>query len=256
MANDIDIEDIDLSIKIIVVGNGQVGKTTMAIKFVKNIYTSEYKKTLGVDFLSTKRYLKPLDKEVDFTVWDTAGQEQYNAITRRYYRGSDACLIVFSISDRNSFENVQAWYDKVKAECENIVIYLVMSKIDLADSAQVTEEEAAQLAKKLGVKLEKVSSKNGIRVKEVFENLAIDHFKKGKYSSSTDNVDNIIKGDKSIPNKEEKKDNDDDIKEIKSSFAKDTKKKDEKQTPFQLEGKNETNKEEDKKKKKKKKNCC
>ena len=170
------IEDMNASLKIIVVGNGQVGKTTLTIKYVKNIYTTEYKKTLGVDFLNTQRYIKSIDKEVDFYIWDTAGQDYYNSITRRYYKGADAALIVFAINDKDSFDNIISWYDKIYQECDNIPIILVMSKIDLKHEAVVSDIEAENLAKKLNIDFMKVSSKDNIMVNEVFEKLAIIHF--------------------------------------------------------------------------------
>jgi Ras-related protein Rab-23 len=173
------IEDMETSMKIIVVGNGVVGKTSMTQRFAKNIFTNDYKKTLGVDFLMKKKYIKVIDKEVEFMIWDTAGQEYYDAITRRYYKGASGAVIVFSITDRDSFIAVKKWRDKVKAECDEIPMLLVQNKIDLTDQAVVTDKEARDLASELGLNLYRVSVKDNTMVSEVFENLAIDFFKKG-----------------------------------------------------------------------------
>ena len=169
------------TMKIIVVGNGKVGKTTLTIKYVKGKFTSDYKKTLGVDFLNIKRYIKNIEKEIEFYIWDTAGQDYYNSITKRYYKGAyykgaDAALIVFAINDKDSFDNIISWYDKIYQECDNIPIILVMSKIDLKHEAVVSDIEAENLAKKLNIDFMKVSSKDNIMVNEVFEKLAIIHF--------------------------------------------------------------------------------
>ncbi len=75
-------QDVDVSLKVIVVGNGQVGKTSMITRFAKGIFTNEYKKTLAVDFLERKMVVEPAGEEVTFLLWDTAGQEEYDAITR------------------------------------------------------------------------------------------------------------------------------------------------------------------------------
>ena len=139
------------TMKIIVVGNGKVGKTTLTIKYVKGKFTSDYKKTLGVDFLNIKRYIKNIEKEIEFYIWDTAGQDYYNSITKRYYKGADAALIVFAINDKDSFDNIISWYDKIYQECDNIPIILVMSKIDLKHEAVVSDIEAENLAKKLNI---------------------------------------------------------------------------------------------------------
>ena len=202
----IEEESLNPSLKIIVVGNGKVGKTTLTIKFVKNIFTSEYKKTLGVDFLNAKRYIKTIDKEVDYYIWDTAGQDYYNAITRRYYKGADGALIVFAINDRESFDNITSWYDKVINECGKIPIILVMSKIDLKNESLITDKEAESLSKELKIPLMKVSSKDGTMVNEVFEKLAIQHFKNNNCSNGLENIENLQKGKLKVRN--------DDIKEI------------------------------------------
>lgn len=68
--------------KVIVVGNGQVGKTSMITRFAKGVFTDSYKKTLAVDFLEKRMIVEPMNEEVTFLLWDTAGQEEYDAITR------------------------------------------------------------------------------------------------------------------------------------------------------------------------------
>ena len=210
------IEDLNPSMKIIVIGNGQVGKTSLTIKFVKDIFTTQYKQTLGVDFLNIKKYIKKIDQEIDFYIWDTAGQDNYNAITRRYYRGADACLIVFAINDRNSFIQVKSWYEKMIQECGNIPAALIMSKIDLKDDIKVSNEEGEHLSKELKLKLFKVSSKQGTNVEECFEYLAIIHYNiKGNFSTGADNIEDLKKEIKII---EEKIDDDNkDIEELPSA---------------------------------------
>ena len=189
------IEDIETSLKIIVVGNGVVGKTSMAQRFAKNIYTDDYKKTLGVDFLLKKKYIKQIDKEVEFMIWDTAGQEYYDAITRKYYKGASGALIVFSITDKLSFDSVRKWKEKVRSECNDIPILLVMNKIDLINQVVIDDKQAENLASELHMPLYKVSVKENLNVNEVFDNLAIEYFKKGmNYKSDTlQNVSEISK---------------------------------------------------------------
>ena len=204
------IENLDPSMKIIIIGNGRVGKSTLAIKFVKNIFTTEYKQTLGVDFLNIKKYIKKIDQTIDFYIWDTAGQDHFNAITRRYYRGADACLIVFAINDKESFIQVKSWHKKMIAECGEIPTALIMSKIDLKDEQKVSDEEAQKLSKELKIKLFKVSSKDGIMVEECFEYLAEKNYEKnGNQSSGAEKIEDVRKGIKFKENKD-----DDDIEEL------------------------------------------
>ena len=205
------IENLDPSMKIIVIGNGRVGKSTLAIKFVKNVFTTEYKQTLGVDFLNIKKYIKKIDQTIDFYIWDTAGQDHFNAITRRYYRGADACLIVFAIDDKESFNQVKTWHKKMTAECGDIPTALVMSKIDLQKERKVSDEEAEKLSKELNIKLFKVSSKQGIMVDECFEYLAEKNYQKnGNISSGAEKIEDVRNGIKFKSNYNE----DDDIEEL------------------------------------------
>ena len=260
------IEDLNPSMKIIVIGNGQVGKSTLTVKFVKNIFTTQYKQTLGVDFLNIKKYIKKIDQEIDFYIWDTAGQDTYNAITRRYYRGADACLIVFSINDRNSFNQVKTWHQKMLQECGNIPSALVMSKIDLKDDIKVDNKEAEQLANELKMKLFKVSSKEGIQVDECFEYLAIKHYNSnGCTSSGADNIVDVQKEIKIVKGNNNKNNDEDDIEELPSNIninknkkkekkeknVQNKKQKEEKIVGFKLGTKDNKNVKE-----KKSNNCC
>ncbi len=92
---------------------------------MKNVFLEEYKKTLGVDFLQRKHFIKEVGEEVEFYIWDTAGQEEYNSLTRRYYKGASACILAFSCVDRESFEHVEKWKNAVEDECGDIPMILV-----------------------------------------------------------------------------------------------------------------------------------
>merc|ERR1719401_2008332 len=130
-------QDVDATLKVIVVGNGQVGKTSMITRFAKGIFTNEYKKTIGVDFLEKRMHLQSIGEEITFLLWDTAGQEEYDAITRGYYKGAGACILAFSTTDRDSFDAIESWYQKVRNECGPVCMALVQNKVDLMDDAAV-----------------------------------------------------------------------------------------------------------------------
>ena len=88
---------MEVAIKMVVVGNGAVGKSSMIQRYCKGIFTKDYEKTIGVDFL--ERQIQVNDEDVRLMLWDTAGQEEFDAITKAYYRGklwmSLVCLDVF-----------------------------------------------------------------------------------------------------------------------------------------------------------------
>lgn len=164
-------ENFDTTLKLIVVGNGQVGKTSMITRYAKGVFTNEYKKTLAVDFLEKCTYLNATGEEITFHLWDTAGQEEYDQLTRTYYKGAGACIIAFSTIDRDSFDAIEKWYEKVTAECGNIVIVLVQNKIDLMDDAKMSTHEVEHKAKKLSLKLYRTCVKDNLNIDDVFQHL-------------------------------------------------------------------------------------
>ncbi|KAK2192778.1 hypothetical protein NP493_23g06024 [Ridgeia piscesae] len=163
-------EEIEVAIKVVVVGNGAVGKSSMIQRYCKGIFTKDYKKTIGVDFL--ERQIEVNGEDVRLMLWDTAGQEEFDAITRAYYRGAQACVVAFSTVDRDSFDAVTNWLQKVENEVGQIPSVLVQNKMDLTAESTVTQEETEELATKLNTRLYKTSVKENTNVNEVFRYLA------------------------------------------------------------------------------------
>ncbi|XP_026521020.1 ras-related protein Rab-23 [Pseudonaja textilis] len=171
-------EDLEVAIKVVVVGNGAVGKSSMIQRYCKGIFTKDYKKTIGVDFL--EREMQVNDEDVRLMLWDTAGQEEFDAITKAYYRGAQACVLVFSTVDRESFEAIPTWREKVVSEVGEIPTVLVQNKIDLLDCSCIKNEEAEALAKKLKLRFYRASVKEDLNVTEVFRYLAEKYLQKLK----------------------------------------------------------------------------
>ena len=105
MADEDFVEDIDITIKVIVVGNGCVGKSSLVLRYAKEIFTDEYKKTVGVDFLQRKKFIKNIGKEIEFHIWDTAGQERFKSLTKMYFKDANAAILVYDVTFRDSFES-------------------------------------------------------------------------------------------------------------------------------------------------------
>lgn len=171
-------EDFEREIKVLVIGNGGVGKTSMIRRFCKGVFTDEYKKTIGVDFLEKHQYVSALGEDVRFMLWDTAGQEEFDSLTRGYYRGAGAAVLAFSTIDRASFEAIPQWKSKVESECGDIAMALVQNKVDLLDQAAMTNDDVENLARKLGLKLYRTCVKENVNVVDVFVYLAELHTKK------------------------------------------------------------------------------
>jgi len=168
------VDNVDASVKIIVVGNGGVGKTSMLRRFCKGDFTQDYKKTIGTDFMEKNVYSKHTDQVVNLMLWDTAGQEVFNALTAAYYRGSGGCVLAFSTVDRDSFMAVEKWKDKVEAQCGkgNVQMVIVQTKVDLMETSAVSNAETEALAKKLNIAFFRISTKDNFNVANVFEYLA------------------------------------------------------------------------------------
>ncbi|XP_003390188.1 PREDICTED: ras-related protein Rab-23-like [Amphimedon queenslandica] len=159
-------EDLEVAIKVVVVGNGAVGKSSMIRRYCKGVYTQDYKKTIGVDFL--EREIEVDDDNVRLMVWDTAGQEEFDSITKAYYRGAQVCVLAFSTTDKDSFDAIERWKNKVEAECGAIVMVVVQNKIDLIDESAVSAEDVEALTKRLKLHLFRTSVKENFNIDEVF----------------------------------------------------------------------------------------
>ncbi|KAI4902739.1 hypothetical protein NFI96_014056 [Prochilodus magdalenae] len=177
-------EDMEVAIKVVVVGNGAVGKSSMIQRYCKGIFTKDYKKTIGVDFL--ERQIIVNEEDVRLMLWDTAGQEEFDAITKAYYRGAQACVLVFSTTDRESFEAISSWREKVEMEVGDIPTVLVQNKIDLLDDTVIKNEEAEGLAKKLKLRFYRASVKEDLNVNEVFKYLAEKYLQRLKQQTAED----------------------------------------------------------------------
>lgn len=163
-------EELEVALKVVIVGNGGVGKSSMIQRYCKGTFTKDYKKTIGVDFL--ERQIEVDGEDVRLMLWDTAGQEEFDAITKAYYRGAQACVLAFSTTDRDSFEAAHSWKLKVENECGEIPTVIVQNKIDLIDQSVVNPEEADLLARALGCRLVRTSVKDDVNVTAVFRHLA------------------------------------------------------------------------------------
>lgn len=163
-------EELEISLKVVIVGNGAVGKSSMIQRFCKGTYTRDYKKTIGVDFL--EREIEIDGEDVRLMLWDTAGQEEFDAITAAYYRGAHACVLAYSATDRDSFDAIPSWKVKVENECGEIPTVLVQNKMDLVDECVIEPDEAERLSRSLACKLLRTSVKEDVGVTTVFRHLA------------------------------------------------------------------------------------
>uniref|UniRef100_A0A9J7YF99 Ras-related protein Rab-6B n=1 Tax=Cyprinus carpio carpio TaxID=630221 RepID=A0A9J7YF99_CYPCA len=148
-----------------------VGKTSLITRFMYDSFDNTYQATIGIDFLSKTMYLE--DRTVRLQLWDTAGQERFRSLIPSYIRDSTVAVVVYDITNVNSFQQTSKWIDDVRTERgSDVIIMLVGNKTDLADKRQITIEEGEQRAKELSVMFIETSAKTGYNVKQLFRRVA------------------------------------------------------------------------------------
>jgi Ras-related protein Rab-11A len=165
-----DYEQEDYKIKIIVVGDSGVGKTNLINRFASDKFDTNSKATIGVEFVY--KTLKINKEVIKVEVWDTAGQERYRAITSSYYKGAKGAIIVYDITNEDSFNNVESWMNEVtKKGKTDMQFLLVGNKKDLINDRKVTEQKGIDKAKELNMNLFEASALEKTNVNEAFINL-------------------------------------------------------------------------------------
>ncbi|KAL6077958.1 Ras-related protein Rab-6B [Balamuthia mandrillaris] len=157
--------------KLVFLGDQSVGKTSIITRFMYDKFDSSYQATIGIDFLSKTMYLE--DRTIRLQLWDTAGQERFRSLIPSYIRDSSVAIVVYDITNRNSFNDTIKWIEDVRAERGNdVIVMLVGNKTDLADKRSVSVEEGEQRAKEYGAMFIESSAKAGFNVKALFRQVA------------------------------------------------------------------------------------
>ena len=138
----------DYLLKYIIIGDAAVGKSNLLLRYSYGKFNPEYQITMGFEFGAKNVEIR--NKIYRIQIWDTAGQENFRSITRGYYKNSACALVVYDISSRESFKNIDDWIDDCKNQSsESIFMVLVGNKSDLSDKRQVSMEEGTELAKNM-----------------------------------------------------------------------------------------------------------
>ena len=175
---EIDSKDVkeDYKLKLVVVGDSGVGKTNLIKRFANNTFNSNSKATVGVEFLS--KSFKINNRVFKIEIWDTAGQERYKSITAAYYKGAKGALVVYDITSKISFENIDKWMLEIKEKSsKDLKLMIIGNKSDLKDGRQVTNEEAMRKAQDTGIALMETSALDSTNVKEAFYDLLKEMYK-------------------------------------------------------------------------------
>ena len=163
--------EYDYLFKLLLIGDSGVGKSCLLLRFADDTYTESYISTIGVDFKI--RTIELDGKTIKLQIWDTAGQERFRTITSSYYRGAHGIIVVFDVTDQESFNNVKQWLHEIdRYACANVKKLLVGNKCDLASKRAVPTEQAQEFADSLGIQYLETSAKNSTNVEKAFTTMA------------------------------------------------------------------------------------
>ena len=179
----------DYLLKYIIIGNSGVGKSNITIRFLQDKFSDNYIPTIGVEYGAKSLDIDNMTYRIQ--IWDTAGQENYRSITRSYYNNCSCALVVYDITNKQSFEDVQIWIkDCKKNTTNNILFVLIGNKIDLDDKRVISYEEGEKYANDKGMLFFEVSALTGEKIQECFieslKNIS-ERIKKGLYDLSNPN---------------------------------------------------------------------
>ena len=172
-------------LKILIIGDSNVGKTSILLQYTSNFFQETHIATIGVEFKLKEIMLDNIEYKLN--IWDTAGQERFKAITKSFFKAADGLVFVYDVTNKPSFENIKNWIKDAESKANDFKIIIVGNKIDLNDSREVSFEEVKNLAKKKNCPFFESSAKDKINIDEIFITL----------------LEEILKAQKNI--KEEKK---------------------------------------------------
>ncbi|KAH8371296.1 hypothetical protein KR093_006827 [Drosophila rubida] len=165
-------QNFDYMFKLLIIGNSSVGKTSFLFRYADDSFTSAFVSTVGIDF-KVKTVFRH-DKRVKLQIWDTAGQERYRTITTAYYRGAMGFILMYDVTNEDSFNSVQDWVTQIKTySWDNAQVILVGNKCDMEDQRVISFERGRQLADQLGVEFFETSAKENVNVKVSCDQTAV-----------------------------------------------------------------------------------
>ena len=163
-------EDYDFIFKVLLLGNSDVGKSSLLLRYVDSVWNDAFVPTIGVDF--KVKTLEINNKRVKMQIWDTAGQERFRTVVSTYFRGAHGILLLYDVTNRDSFKNLESWLIEIEKNAkEKVLKILIGNKCDLGEDREITIEEGKAFALRNGMEFMETSAKMNTNVTEAFETL-------------------------------------------------------------------------------------
>lgn len=193
--------EYDYLFKLLLIGDSSVGKSCLLLRFADDSYVDSYISTIGVDFKI--RTVELEGKTVKLQIWDTAGQERFRTITSSYYRGAHGIIIVYDVTETESFNNVKQWLNEIdRYATDTVCKLLVGNKCDLVDNKVVDSQTAKAFADELGIPFLETSAKDSINVEQAFLTMAAEIKKKmGSQTTGGKSAETVQMKGQPIPQK-------------------------------------------------------
>ena len=188
-------EEYDFIFKVLLLGNSDVGKSSLLLRYVDSVWNDAFVPTIGVDF--KVKTLTINEKKVKMQIWDTAGQERFRTVVATYFRGAHGILLLYDVTNKDSFKNLESWLIEIEKNAkEKVLKILIGNKCDLTDDREISTEEGKAFALRNGMEFMETSAKMNTNVTEAFETLGklmIEFNSKGNQGTQKNNDNKNLK---------------------------------------------------------------
>ena len=188
-------EEYDFIFKVLLLGNSDVGKSSLLLRYVDSVWNDAFVPTIGVDF--KVKTLTINEKKVKMQIWDTAGQERFRTVVATYFRGAHGILLLYDVTNKDSFKNLESWLIEIEKNAkEKVLKILIGNKCDLTDDRGISTEEGKAFALRNGMEFMETSAKMNTNVTEAFETLGklmIEFNSKGNQGTQKNNDNKNLK---------------------------------------------------------------
>ena len=164
------MSDPNYIVKICLLGEANVGKTSLVYRFIENKFRDNYKSTLGVNLLKKDLNVGGYG-DVVAQIWDLGGQESFKSLRKLYLEGANGALLIYDLTQKKTFEKLRGWIEDFNLARPNEPTILIGNKNDLKDKSQVTDEEANRFASEFNIQYLSTSAKTGTNVEEAFNKM-------------------------------------------------------------------------------------